>query len=570
MAVNVTFTGNIIKPDNTQFLSNEVKYQLFFYNRNASSSPSIWGSTRLSELGQYNINLGDSDILTPEGSVNIGDRVIIAFWTPNDKIKTDENLINWGFIDLPLSTSTEYINNVKLMGAIVPTCNFTITGSTVINENVFANDIGSNDNHQWIYNGLTIYQAPSKYSQPLFYSMNTLPETSISITWGDETSIVDQPPSQSYPHQFETPNTYTINVFVTNTSGLTSSQLFMRSIYNSAPVVGFSIDKPNPVPVNTDGVGETVTFVNVSTDPDNKSITDGWSCTWEIEDGDYSVTYTDQTFDFQPTHQFHSSGYHDVKLILHWYNGFSWLSSSITQQINQLTWSVTNGLTWQIPVYINNAVTYTPTVSGNVEYISKITYNIDDYVLLDNLSYNETFVYMFELSDTHIITQNIYYNNGFEQSIQSVNFTIIMSPIADFVVVDNSYGNEYTSDSEPGKQPIIYYKWKVYLYDVEVASYEGELADVFKYSWPAAGEYKVYHEIVDALNQTASIIKNYTVTSPPTPQPTPQPIASVGNIGTRTKSQTVYVETPPPTIKATLVNETSVNNFNVTVKIISK
>lgn len=565
MSINTTFTGNIFDPSGVQYPNTEVKYQLYFYRTNASSSPSIWSSTRISEYGQYDINLGDSDIVTPEGVINIGDRVVIAFWTPSTSIRSDGDLVEWGFIDIPLTLDTEYIIDVQLMGPMTPHPDFSVTGATSINSDVYVNDIGCHDLHEWTYGSTTIYQAPSKYSQPLFFTMNTLPIDSIDISWGDTNWTYSQEPAQSYVHQYTNPNTYDITAYVTNTPGLSASQLFLYHIYYGEPVVDFSIDKPTPNPaVGITGMGEVVTFTNTSTDPDGHATIDGWTVDWLINDGAYTATYDGKPFDFSPTHQFHSAGIHEITMTLHWYDGFFWNETPITKTIDQQRWHVGNGLTWDTPVYIDVSTTFTPAITGATSYIQKVSYLIDGITLIDNLAYNTPFNHTFDFSDTHTILQTIYYYDGFALIPQEYTFNVLMSPIADFEVTDDTCGLKYTSVSEPGKQPIVLYKWYVLLNDVQVAYLEGATENIFRYNWPTTGNYKIRHDIIDGLGQTASETKDYRITScrgGTTKR-------GGGGDGAYAKPRIVYKEKPLPTVRVK-IKKTKERKINVVVKLIN-
>lgn len=513
MSVNITFTGNIFNSSNIQYSSDEVIYQLYFYKVNSNSSSSIWSNTRLSELGQYNINLGDNDIVTPEGVVNSGDKVVIAFWTPNTSNLTDNDLTEWSYINITLTSDTEYITDVQLKGAQTPNCSFSVTGATTINNDVYVNDIGSNDTHSWSFSGSTMYQTPSIYGQQVFYAMNTLPTSSIDIYWDDTEWSYNQNPSTSYTHQYTSANSYDIVTYVTNTSGLSASQTINWLIYNNVPVVDFTIDNTTPEPIGITGVGEEVTFTNITTDPDGLAVSDGWTCDWIIEDGEYTTIYTGKSLTFEPSHQFHSSGSHDISLVLHWYNGDEWVQSTKTKSINQQVWSVSNGLTWVQPVYVNVPVLFSPSVSGDTQYISSISYYVDNSLILSGLTQYDTFNYTFHVSSTHTVTQVIYYNDGFGVTTQTEHFTILMSPIADFIQSDDVCGDLYTSTSIPGNGIITLYKWKVYLNDVEVASLEGPTKNIFEYNWPTIGEFKVLHTIVDSDGNITSKLTTYNVNS---------------------------------------------------------
>lgn len=509
---NVTFTGNIYNELSSQFSGTEVKYQLYFHKVNNASSSSTWSSTRLSEYGQYNINLGDSDILTQDGNYNPDDDIILLFWTPNTSIRSDINLTEWGYINLTLTEQSLYIYDVQLKGPSAPYADFSVTGATTINNNVVITDVASHDRHEWVYNTVTMYQEPSRYGQPLFYGMNTLPADSIDITWDDGVFSNNQDPAQSYLHQYTSSNNYSITAQVTNTSGLSDSQIFMWTIYNNQPEVNFTIDVIEPYPDGISGRGEKVTFTNTTTDPDNKAITDGWTWDWSIEDTTNSITYDGQDFNYSPDHKFSSPGNHNITLRLHWYDGTEWTTSFITKSIDQQVWSVANGLTWTTPVYANHEITFTPSVSGDTNRITTVYYYLDGQGIY-SLNYNQGFYYVLFVSKTYLMRQDILYNNGFTNQTQSETYTIIMSPIADFIVSDDVCGDLYTDDSTAGLLPITMYKWKVYLENYEIASLEGANRTSFEYNWPTIGNFKVLHSITDSNNNTHTVIKSYYVNS---------------------------------------------------------
>jgi hypothetical protein len=562
MALNISFIGNIYNKDGNIYTGNDVRYQLYFHKINSLSSNSIWSSTRLSEYGQYNINLGDGDILTQDGVQHNGDNVIIAFWTPNTSIKTDNNLIEWGFIDITLDGSSYYNYDVKLQGPLTPECNFSISGSINVNENVVLTDVSSNNLQEWEFGTITIYQEPTKYGQPIFYSMNTLPSDSIDISWGDGTFSNNQTPATTYNHEYTIPNDYTITVTVNNISELTDIDMFMWSIYYADPVINFNANTFSPLPSGISNLGENVTFTNTTTDPNGRSSIDGWHYNWSIEDLTYSVEYTNVLSSYSPEHQFHSSGEHSVSLTLFWYNGHEWLEKNIVRQINQLEWDVTNGLTWgEIPVYVHVEYIYTPTITGDTGYVDKVNYLIDGSISYSNLSVIQWFKYIFHYSDTHHIKQDVYYQSGFGQKVKTFTFTIEMSPISDFVVSDDVCGYVYTSTGEPGKQPITYYKWIVYLNNMEIATLEGSTKSTFRYNWPTIGNFKIRHEITDSSEQTAFVLKNYDITS--------------CRGGTSSSSDGYYagggggvvaVEKPLPKINVKLEKEIN-KNINVFVKL---
>ena len=69
VALNITFAGNIIDSENNSINDDSVKYQAYFKKTNASSSSNKWNNPRISEYGQYSLNLGDGDLLTQDGKI---------------------------------------------------------------------------------------------------------------------------------------------------------------------------------------------------------------------------------------------------------------------------------------------------------------------------------------------------------------------------------------------------------------------------------------------------------------------------------------------------------------------
>lgn len=556
--LNVSFTGNIYDTNSSLFSGDEVKYQLYFYSVNGPSSPSIWSTTRISEYGQYNINLGDSDILTQDGNSNTGDIVLLAFWTPNTSIRTDVNLQEWGFFEVVLDGSSAYTNDVQIKGPMVPEASYLVEGATTINADVIATDENSNDVHSWMHNFVDMWQKPTQYGQSIF-PINELSDTSLNIDWDDGTWTSNASPTDVHTHQYTAPDgTYSITFYITNKSGLTDTQIYGWTVYYNAPTVDFSIDKPTPDPIGTTGLGEVVTFTNTTDDPDGRALVDGWTCDWTID----TTTYLARPLTFNPTHQFDAPGTYNVTLTLHWYNGHAWTTSTRTRTVIQQVWSVSNGLTWITPVVINVENTFTPNITGDVLYISKVDYIIDSgaYGYL-NLAYNQGFYYTFDVSQTHTIRQDIYYNNGFTNEVQTQTFNVAMNPVADFTVTDDVCGDLYTSTSVAGAPPFIMYVWRVYLNDIEVAALSGANRNTFTYNWSTIGTYKILLTVTDSANNQASMLKTYVVNSCKTGGggPTSGGFAGGGGVIVREK--------PLPKIKVKLEKDIN-KHINVVVKLL--
>ena len=109
--LNVTFAGDIFDSVEDQYTGDEVAYQALYY----SSGLVKWNDVHFSELGKYNINLGDGDWLTQEGDYSSGDKIIICFWTDKTKTRVDLDLTEWSFIEITLDGSNVYVNDAQTL-----------------------------------------------------------------------------------------------------------------------------------------------------------------------------------------------------------------------------------------------------------------------------------------------------------------------------------------------------------------------------------------------------------------------------------------------------------------------
>ena len=219
--LNITFTGNVFNSLLTQYSGDEVAYQALFY------SPSLdiykWSDKRLTELGKYNINLGDSDWLDQTGSNPYnGDKFIICFWTDNTKNRTDLDLNEWSFIEIEHDNKSIYLNDIQTDTPKNPLCLFDISGNVTINNE------STNDN-SWLFHNTTQYQEYKKYDEIIFPIME-FQNNCIEVDWGD--SIIETFDFiENMTHIYDEPGDYHIIITLENTSGVSCSSEFDVQAY---------------------------------------------------------------------------------------------------------------------------------------------------------------------------------------------------------------------------------------------------------------------------------------------------------------------------------------------------
>jgi hypothetical protein len=221
--INVAFNGNIYDKDDT--LTTDVAYRLYFKSNNTNSSSSRWSNIRYTEtnLHQYNINLGDPDLLGNDGSYNVGDEVLILYWIPMQSSHVDFNLTQWSTIHYTLDGSQTYPQDVQILNHYKPTCSFTTSGSYV-NEPMAVINIDTTDNYYWVFSNKDHFQECDHFGITLF-NMNCLQNDCVEINWGDgsiETglNLLDSP----FNHTYTQSGDYDIYVTVNNTDLLECNQ----------------------------------------------------------------------------------------------------------------------------------------------------------------------------------------------------------------------------------------------------------------------------------------------------------------------------------------------------------
>lgn len=498
MALNITFTGNVFNELENQYQGNEIQYQAYFKRNSVSSSPSKWNTTRLTEYGQYNINLGDGDWLTNGGSVAEGDKVLLLFWTPNTLDRTSTEIDKWSFIEITIDSREVYITDVQVKPISTPICDFIYS----IDEQVVSiQNRGSSVENSWSFNGIQHYQEFQRYNQDLF-PVNDFPPASVEIDWDFNAQITTHSIYDTITFTYPA-GTYNPTITLRNYKNLVCSQEFTYQIRWSEPIVNFEASNWTPLPEGTNGLGEEVFFTN-------KTIGYRDDTYWEWLINSSSVN-NNKSIDFIQSFQASSPGEHFITLKCHWFDGFDWNISDTTKTLLQDVWDVSNGLTWTTPTYIDQGVYFTPDISGDVSYINVVEYSFNGQDIY-HYSWDEDFDYIFTDSFSNIVIQNIKYHNGFSNQEKIEYFTVILEPYADFDDFEEECGKRFV-DKSNGLLPFRNQWWEI-RWGSEVLL-EKSNVDILYYGWPFTGVFTVWHKIEDANGNIAEITKEYEINECP-------------------------------------------------------
>jgi len=337
MSVNITFTGDIYDYTATQFSGTEVRYQVYFVKINTGSSPSAWGSSLNSILGQYNFNL--ADIVGTTGSVNDGDYVVVVFWVPNTVERNNLGLTQWSMFEIVLGTgpgmisSDVYTNNVQVKQNILPNLDWSLSSTGFVNTDYTATN-NSYDEHTWVFNSVTMRHERARYSQNI-QLVNTVSGT--QYDWDDGHKDVGLSGAANGTHQWSSADFYDVEIVIADECNATVTGTKQIQIFNHAPTCGIKCNQA--VGQNITTPDTVVTFEFDGGDIDDK-IT---SIDWHIHDsGSYGNTDTvvsgsnktdvishsnglgtDWCGHSTTSGAFTNPGDHLVEATVNWYDGFS-------------------------------------------------------------------------------------------------------------------------------------------------------------------------------------------------------------------------------------------------------
>lgn len=320
-----------------------VAYQAYFYKANAGSSPSKWNNKRIVEAtGYWNINLGDGDWLTQDGSASTGDHIIVVFWSPAsaDRLDACGSLTEWSCFRITLDGSSTYSNNVQVKSNICPNLNWTLPSTSLIGSSVTANNT-STDTHQWDYFSNTMYHRNSWYTQLM--SVNIVDNS--DYDWDDGNQDDDQPGTTNGAHTYTSSGDYDIEIVIEDACGCTVTGTDQIRIYNRPPVPDIVMIPSDPDP------NEPVAFQYNGTDIDDTIS----NIFWVIADsGTYGNTNTTDALNRRDNVIPHESGQgtdwygqgktpdaftnpgdHLVSIVVSWWDGFEVQTMNYSETFNQ-------------------------------------------------------------------------------------------------------------------------------------------------------------------------------------------------------------------------------------------
>ena len=340
MALNITFDGFCYK-DNGSLSSSDVAYQAYFYKANSGSSNSAWNSTRIVEnTGYWNINLGDGDWLTQDGSAASGDVVIVVFWSPtsSDRLDVCSQLTEWGCFRIVLDGSSTYTNPTQVKANICPDLNFSLPATGLIGQNITCNNTSS-DTHQWTISGTTMYQRDTWYTTLM--GINNVDNS--TYDWGDLT-IDNVAGTTNGSHQYVSTGTYDFEIVIEDDCGCTVTGTDSITITGNPPVPDIIMTPGTPDP------NEVVTFQYNGTDPDNNIVSIDWIITDTGSYGNTSTTTSGARDDVishseglgtswygqsANTGAFTNPGSHTVYIVVNWWDGFQMQTVNYNETFTQ-------------------------------------------------------------------------------------------------------------------------------------------------------------------------------------------------------------------------------------------
>ena len=247
MALNITFDGYCSR-DSGSLANADVQYQGYFYKVSSGSSPSAWNNVRTVEAsGYWNINLGDGDWLTQDGSAAAGDRVVIVFWRTGSNRNADcPTMDEWGAFEITLDGSSTYSNPTQVKKNIVPDLHWTfptVGGTHYVGTTYNANNT-SEDVHSWDWSGTTMYHWYTRYSQTINY-VNRVNNS--VYDWGDNTTTTGIGAADE-GHQWSSPGIYDVELVVEDECAATVTGTKPITIYWHPPTCGITMTPSNPDP----------------------------------------------------------------------------------------------------------------------------------------------------------------------------------------------------------------------------------------------------------------------------------------------------------------------------------
>lgn len=346
MALNITIDGFVYTEDGGLSSSN-VAYQAYFYKANSGSSASKWNNKRIVEnTGYYNINLGDGDWLSQDGSASAGDRIVIVFWSPTtaERLNICNVLAEWGYHTFTLTSASTYTKQAQIRSNVCPNLNWSLPATGLVGQNIVAAN-SSTDEYQWVFMGTTMYHRDFYLTQLM--TINNVNNSDYS--WGDGTFNNNLPGTTNGTHSWSSPNDYDVEIVIEDACGCTVTGTDTIRIFANEPVPNIVMTPTDPEP------NEPVSFQYIGTDPNNAITNISWSI---ADSGIYGNTDTISTTNGRDVVVPHTSGQgtdwygesgnsgaftnpgnHLVSIVITWWDGFNNQTINYSETFTQTKFS---------------------------------------------------------------------------------------------------------------------------------------------------------------------------------------------------------------------------------------
>jgi hypothetical protein len=438
-----------------------INYQIYHNN--------TWSDIYTTNNGQYEFN---SEMLL---NFNSDHYILIAFWIGDNKERLDYGLENWCYIVLD-DIEDINTNNIQFKDNLLPNLDIEIT---IDNMQLIFTD-NSNDNHEWTYDNMSHYQSVI-YDNTSIFNMNILPNSYLT-NWDDGVS------NTNLIHTYSNYGSYIPVLRVYNRSNNYSSFAYNFNLSYPEPEIEFTSNSTELLP------NQTAQINNIS----NLGLNQLVSWEWQIDDQYFADIEQINNVNFN------SIDNHTLKLICNYNNACEITSKSYSININQLGYSiVSSNPTYSNTPQANITFNIISNVSGHVDVIEKIEYYIDDNLLTSNsLNLNAT-------NHNYILTEKVYYNDGFDNQILETDYELILYPIAKFNYIQSGSVITFNSQSLPGKKPNMLLHWVVRLNGNKVAELID--SDTLVYRFPKIGVYTVNLRIIDSNDNEDNYNSVFTI-----------------------------------------------------------
>jgi len=435
----------------------------YFKQVDSNSSPSKWADEpyQIDTHGYYSFNLNDTQFLGVDGVFKPGiDKIYIAYVynedDPSDEDRTSLTFTHCCFVTHLIQKGVDvYRIDVTLLPKRKPIVDsYSLPPDELLTKHTYTASETSYPDYSWVSNPcVSTPDLSQKYTYDLveIFPGHVLLET--VYDWGDGTqdtipaTVIDGTNSTSASHVYTEGGKKTICIYIKqkwNTEQVICKEVNVR--YNP-PNVDFHWT-PDPV------VGPiTVTFINDTTDLDNRSRTE-YTYTWTIEDtnkdgSDNTQTYEDVKWSFQPQHVFATPGTKNITLTCKWFDGIEWQETSVTKQIVIQTypepdvdfhWTPTYTNDWEGPrlkgqeliTFIND--TSDPYDRSTDVYTYKWTIEdtlldgTDNTKIYDNVDHTYQPQHAFQSPGTKTVKLLCYWNDGWYDHTKEVEKTLQIYP----------------------------------------------------------------------------------------------------------------------------------------------